>query len=151
MSNDFTLEYAFSVSPEQVFCALTDVSEQRQWLPGLTECVPLDNENAAETALKYVRKLDGRESAEVVHVKESTPHHTYAISLTSRVGSSQNTVSYRYTLDATDDGCRLAITCIVHTAPSTSTWAVDMLSTMLKGRLESDCQALMNYVGSIGG
>ncbi len=151
MANDFTLQYVISVSPEQVFYALTDISEQQQWLPGLIECVPLDNENTAGIAIKYVRKLDGRESAEVVHVKESTPHHTYAISLTNRVGSSQNTVSYRYTLDATGDGCQLAVTCTVHTPPSTSPWAMGLLSTMLKGRLETDCQALMDYVGSTGG
>ena len=98
--------------PERVFAALSDPAQVEKWMTGLVRFERLtDGPLGKGTKLRQVRKMFGREAAEVFEVTEYDPPRAFGLFCDGRLGSSKKgEYRFRYVLEPRAGGTEVLFT-----------------------------------------
>lgn len=148
MALKMELRETIAAPPERVFAALTDVDSLPHWMSGLVRIERLtDGPFGKGTRFREVRKMFGREAAEVFDVVEFDPPRSFALFVDGRNGSSgKGEFRFRHTLAPKGGGTELVLSGEIGGMSRIAEFFGRLMCGFMKKAIARDLAALKAFV-----
>jgi carbon monoxide dehydrogenase subunit G len=138
MAIKLEVEETFAAPREKVWAALTDVDRMGAWMRGLVRIERLGGPAFGKgTRFREVRKMFGKEAAEVFEVIEVDPPRSFTLHVDGREGSSKRgDYRFRHELEPAGAGTRLRLSGEI----SGMGWFFTLLGGLFAGAFRRACR-----------
>ncbi|MDX2063803.1 MAG: SRPBCC family protein [Bacteroidia bacterium] len=145
----FQLTEHIAASPERVFEVMTDLSQAAGWMKGFVRIEHLtEGPMGVGTQWREVRRMMGREGAEVFQVTAYSPPTGWRLYVDGKLGASKRGYyDFTYTLSPSPTGTQLLLAAEMGDMGAVGTFlAKYLLSGMFKKAIAQDHAALKAYI-----